>query len=401
MPLIDDRGRVFGKVNIIDGLVGLGVLVLIPLAYGAFLLFRAPIPTITSVEPHEIAERDKVTLKITGQNLRPFLRAKLGTIESSGFLVQSPTLAEIKIADLPAGTYDLTLFDEARKLVARPAALVVQPPAAPPPAPPAVEVQVVGEFTGIPRADAHLIQAGFRLGGASADKAVAEVLAARPPEAGTRHVRLGGNNANTIVATPVPYEAQVPAVIRLKCQMASDQCKVGDVVVTPDAGIALPWGAAVTPPDALQPGRQVTFLVKEVRAADAPIAFPSLKSATATIRVRFLVRPELMELVKAGDIDASGPPGAPAAARAALVAVDAGRERVTATTIVNGTQFQQPMVAFESTIRVPVVPGPTGWSYNDRPVKAGTGFTFDALTYSLTGLILDAKFGPITNTPTR
>ena len=44
MALIDEQGRLFGKVNLIDALVALVALLLIPLAYGAFLLFRAPVP---------------------------------------------------------------------------------------------------------------------------------------------------------------------------------------------------------------------------------------------------------------------------------------------------------------------------------------------------------------------
>jgi hypothetical protein len=344
------------------------------------------------VEPHEIAERDKVTLKITGQNLRPFLRAKLGTIESSGFLVQSPTLAEIKIADLPAGTYDLTLFDEARKLVARPAALTVLPTAPPP-----VEVQAVGEFTGIAAEDVRFFQAGSTLEGAVADMPVAEVLAVGTPVPGTRRLRLG--ETRTSVTIPVQGQRQLPAVIRLKCEVVNDQCKVVDTLLAPDAALALRWGRSTAPAGSGKPAaHQLTFLVHEVRGADAPATFPSVKMTTATIRVHFLARPEIVDLVKAGEIDASGPADAPAAARALLTAVDQGRERVTGTTIVNGTQFQQSLIAFDATLRVPVVPGPTGWAYNDRAVKAGAPFTFDALSYGLTGLILDAKFGPTGST---
>ena len=58
MAVIDDRGRLFGKVNFIDALVGVLVLGLIPLAYGAFLLFRVPAPKITSLSPTEVVENE-------------------------------------------------------------------------------------------------------------------------------------------------------------------------------------------------------------------------------------------------------------------------------------------------------------------------------------------------------
>jgi hypothetical protein len=125
VPLIDERGRLFGKVNLIDGAVALLVLVLIPLAYGAFLLFRAPVPKIVSVEPAQVVQQRGASVQLTGQDLRPFLRARFNGFESPGFLVQSPTLAEIKLPALPPGTYDLILFDEAQELARKPGALTV------------------------------------------------------------------------------------------------------------------------------------------------------------------------------------------------------------------------------------------------------------------------------------
>ena len=65
--------------------------------------------------------------------MRPFLHAKLGEAESGGFLVQSPTLAEVKVgAETPIGTYDLTLFDEGQELVRKPGAIAVIPKPVPP-----------------------------------------------------------------------------------------------------------------------------------------------------------------------------------------------------------------------------------------------------------------------------
>ena len=131
MPVIDDRGRLFGKLNLIDVITVAVVLGLIPLAYGAFLLFRVPIPIITSIEPAQVTQGDSATLKLTGSGFRPFLVARFGVVESYGFLVQSPTIAEVKVPDIPAGNYDFVLYDQARELVRMPGAITVVSSSAP------------------------------------------------------------------------------------------------------------------------------------------------------------------------------------------------------------------------------------------------------------------------------
>ncbi len=128
MALIDDRGRVFGKINLIDAIVVALVLGLIPVAYAAYRLFRVPIPVVSAVTPSQVIEGKTATLQITGADLRPFLRATFGIYSSPGFLVQSPTQAEIKVpATLPAGAHDLVLYDEGQELVRVPGALTVAP----------------------------------------------------------------------------------------------------------------------------------------------------------------------------------------------------------------------------------------------------------------------------------
>ena len=76
MKVIDDRGRLFGRVNLFDAAIAAFVVVLIPLAYGTFLLFRAPAPRITSVtrvpitgEERRVAGGSRLSakLKVRGQ----------------------------------------------------------------------------------------------------------------------------------------------------------------------------------------------------------------------------------------------------------------------------------------------------------------------------------------------
>ena len=128
MALIDARGRVFGRINVIDLLIAVVVLGAIPLVYGAFVLFRVPLPTITSITPQQLREYEPTTIRISGANLRPFMGAYIGNTPSRGFLLQTPMEAEIKVPPMPPGKYDLALFDDADELLRKPAALIVGPP---------------------------------------------------------------------------------------------------------------------------------------------------------------------------------------------------------------------------------------------------------------------------------
>ena len=128
MALIDARGRVFGRVNVIDLLIAIVVLGAIPLIYGAFVLFRVPLPTITSIAPQRITEYQATTVTISGSDFRPFMGAYIGDTPSKGFLLQTPMQAEIKVPPMPPGRYDLALFDDAEELLRKKAMLIVGPP---------------------------------------------------------------------------------------------------------------------------------------------------------------------------------------------------------------------------------------------------------------------------------
>ncbi|MBI4381921.1 MAG: DUF4330 family protein, partial [candidate division NC10 bacterium] len=228
MSLIDDRGRLFGKVNLIDAAVGLLFLLLIPLGYGAFVLFRPPAPQITAVEPSTLSEGKDLRVQLRGKNLRPFLRAFIGTQVAKGYLAESPNLAEVRLPDLGAGTYDLVLYDETQEVARRPGALTIVPPPLPP-APPSGVVQVRGTFTGLDKEGARALVVGARFA-AGGQPPVAEVLALQPPEPAVERVKVG---SSTVIATPVAGKVQVPAILRLHCTLVPDGCKSGDALVAP------------------------------------------------------------------------------------------------------------------------------------------------------------------------
>lgn len=146
MKPLDREGRLFGRVNLIDAAVAVFILVLIPLGYAAYAVFRVPTPTITSVEPALLAQSDQTRLRvrIRGTNFLPFLQAYIGRngepvasfLEDrqgtqASFLIESPSAAELELPRLRPGTYDVYLYNHADELAHYPAAFrVVEPPPA-------------------------------------------------------------------------------------------------------------------------------------------------------------------------------------------------------------------------------------------------------------------------------
>ena len=99
MALIDDRGRLFGRINLIDIAAALVILLLIPFGYGAYQLFRTPPPEILAIEPGTLTQGSDLSVTLEARHLQPFLRAVVGTFEAE-LLVQTPTRAEIKLPEL-------------------------------------------------------------------------------------------------------------------------------------------------------------------------------------------------------------------------------------------------------------------------------------------------------------
>ncbi len=138
MTFIDDEGRIFGKFNLIDVVIGVLFIGAIPISYGAFVLFRTPDPSILSIEPTQVMAGNPVDLvvqqsitpdmvRITGNFLSPSLRIVIGDRPAEAFLVASQESAEIRLPDLSAGTYDIVLLEQELELSRLTNALVVHP----------------------------------------------------------------------------------------------------------------------------------------------------------------------------------------------------------------------------------------------------------------------------------
>ena len=114
MPLLDERGRLFGKVNLIDAAVGAFALLLVPLAYAAYLLFKAPPPVVASVEPRIVTVPKGARLEVKGQNLRPFFRAYLGPTAVEYAIMLALIIVVCATAVSTVGTATNTSFSNAK-----------------------------------------------------------------------------------------------------------------------------------------------------------------------------------------------------------------------------------------------------------------------------------------------
>src|SRR5436190_21904666 len=106
MTIVDERGRIYGRVNLLDAAVAVIVLVLIPLAYGSYLLFRSPPPKLLGVNPSRLYQGNELKVEIQGQDLRPFMRVSFNDVQARTFLISSPQLAFVDLPVLGPGSYD-------------------------------------------------------------------------------------------------------------------------------------------------------------------------------------------------------------------------------------------------------------------------------------------------------
>jgi len=82
------------RFNVFDAAVLAFVVILIPIAYGTFLIFRTPKPVVTAVNRVEITKEERrvggpnlvAKLKVKGSGLRPMLRASIDDRPAIGFV---------------------------------------------------------------------------------------------------------------------------------------------------------------------------------------------------------------------------------------------------------------------------------------------------------------------------
>jgi hypothetical protein len=166
--LIDSRGNLFGRINIVDAAVVAFVAALLPLSYAAYRVFRIPPPEIVGVTPATLTPEMPRRLRLTGHHFRPYLGAfvaKNGApfslnrrlpidSQQATFLIETPNEVEIDLPPVEPGLYDIRLYDEALEVASHLAAFTVAPV-------PRVTVEALVRFV-VPPALAPVVKEGDR-----------------------------------------------------------------------------------------------------------------------------------------------------------------------------------------------------------------------------------------------
>lgn len=344
MAIVDERGRMFGRWNLLDFAVLVLVIGLIPLAYAGYLLFRDQPPTLTGVSPSQVRESQEFNLTIKGTNLRPYMRISAGTQQARDFVFKSTDEAELPFAYLAPGTYDIVLYDSAQERFRLKDALTVTPSGLPP-----TEVVAVGAFGNLDAAGAAKLAPGTVLQG------VGEIIQVGKPTQDLTRVFSGPN----LIGVAIPNALRLPAAIKIACYVrvlnGTPYCQRENITIAPTAFLRLPT-----------PVGDTMFQVDQVRGTQ-PVQ-------TVPVTMRVSGRPSILSQLRAGDVDRGGS----ANELAALARI----ERVGAVRVANESSADVEVTLNASLQRVDDV-----WIYNSAPVRVGSTITLRTRDYEVSGVI--------------
>src|SRR5262245_44373584 len=340
MALVDHRGRLFGRFNLVDCVLLVLFLVLLPTAYGAWLLFRTPPGRLMDVEPKQVTAAPSFRVVVQGQDLRPYMRISLGGYQGFNFLYVSSTTAEVEFRGVPMGVYDVILYDYEKERGRLPQAVKV---AASPI--PDTKVMVVGTLGNLTEQQMADVKPGWAIGGFGE---VVEV--GRPAKPSTR-VFAG----QTVVNVQDPPGVRLPVAIRTGCTLRSREghpvCSVIDVDVQPGALFMLSTSLG-----------QLTFQVDQVRT--------TLPVEDVRVTVRFASEARIVSQIHEGDLDVAKVINE-LSAGATVVSVSSPRPELR-----------------ETVLRVPAQRESAGWIYHGEPLRVGTPFALRTAGYEVSGLIV-------------
>jgi len=235
MPLIDERGRVLGRLNLVDAAVVMLLVLLLPAAYLSYVLFRDPPARLTAVVPSVLRQGVVQQIEVRGEHFRPYMRVSFNNTQGRTFLFYSANSAFVQIPDLPAGKYDVVLYDYMQEVARLPGALSVD---APPP-PPTIAVEVGGMLTGLTSELVKLLQVGHHFPeGAAVYSELVEVGVAEPE---MWHIKTGERSMLTVPGSGL---LQLPVRIRMDCVIdkapdGSMRCAVNGIPLVSDANVGL------------------------------------------------------------------------------------------------------------------------------------------------------------------
>ena len=340
MPLVDDRGRLFGRLNVVDAVLGILAISLIPLGAASYGLFRTLPPDLHAVVPAAVVAGPNLRLKIRGANLRPYMRVSIGNIQGRSFLFLNTTEAEVEIGDVPPGVYDVVLYDATQEQARLPKALTIAPSALPD-----SQTIVVGTIANLTAAQAATIKTGMVLAG------VGEVLATGRPVPQRIRIMAG----NRIVEIPLNQAQQVPVTVRVNCYVRTAQgqpeCAGGGVALRPLALMFIETPMGTLP-----------FQVDQVRSVE-PLE-------PVRVTVRFSGEPGVLAHIAKGDTDAVAASNELAATATVDTAGPAGSGHREVDLVVQAQRSA------------------AGWFYGDGPLRLGGAFVFRTPVYEAQGQVI-------------
>ncbi len=274
MTLVDDHGRLFGRWNVVDALIGVVLLALIPLLYGAYALFKPQPSSLVAVEPARMPAPGTGEVTIRGTNLRPYMRVSFNGVQGRSFLFADTTKAVVPVVDLPPGVYDVILYDNAQERARLPKGfeVVAQPR-------PETQLDLVGAFTAVTEPQAQEIKEGLQIPGLGTVLRVG----ARGPAQTLTAVAPG-----VLMRVPSEKALNVTAVVRADCTLTQRggamSCMALETALTEDnvLGVTLASG-------------RVFFQIDQVRT---PVA-----SVPLALRIRVGGDRLLLERMRVGDRD--------------------------------------------------------------------------------------------------
>lgn len=335
MSMIDGNGRLFGRFNLVDAAAIGFIIVLLPIGYATYLLFRPSRPIIDSVERFELTKEERrvaggaaltAKLKVRGSGLNPLLRARIGDVDAVGFVFETPNSADVLVGLVPPGRHDLVLYDGVQEVARKRDAVEILNITSP-------RVRAYGWLTRLNPAQAAVLKPGD----ASDPRLTAayEILAlgeARPGRA-----RIGTGDA--VADLPIASSVERPAEILIRCDWpTAEACMIGGQQLNQE------------PPIMVTLAGGLSFQIDEVSPETAP--------AKATVRVQ-LDGP--VPPITVGDRDQI------VGARAAEV------------TAVSGHTI---------TVRLGADESRDGWRYRGRLLAPGSPFTLQTGSYVAGGRVL-------------
>lgn len=352
MTVISDRRKVLGRFNLVDAIVVAFLFLLIPVAYGTWLLFHPKKVQITSVtrvtlskEEQRIANplRAAAKLKVRGSGFTPMLRAWVGPEPALGFMFEDPNSADVIVGPMPPGEYDVALYDGGQEVARAPKAFVLASSRTRP------QIKAVGRLTGLDRASAE----GLRPGAAfpsDADPRV-RIAALGPVTPGGVSLLVQPGKDPRLERLDVPRDGvfERAAALVVACdplEQSDSACTVGGVYPSANGQLVIPG--------AVQP---MTFVVEELLPASPPA------SVEATVRV---VGGSETALINSGDRD---------------MLLD---DRAATVTAIGSRQAG----GIDVRMRLGVDRAHDGWRYRGRLLKPGAPFSLTTDRYIVSGTVV-------------